>query len=123
MKDILKNGVVLMIYALVAGLVLGGVYVATKESIKKADLSAKLKAMEEVLTDYETGKLMVDKETIEKRIMEGGEERVVEAEWNGVKGKVILPYYEFEESGRQIYVLVGAAPGFGGDVKVMASFV
>ncbi len=123
MKDILKNGIILMLYAAVAGLVLGGIYVATKDAIAKADLSAKLKAMEEVLTDYETGQLMVDKQTIEEKVREGGQEQVKEMEYNGVKGKLFLPYYEFKSAGKEIYVLVGAAPGFGGDVKVMASFI
>ncbi len=123
MKDILKNGLILMVYAMIAGLVLGGIYVLTHDAIKRADLSAKLQAMKEVLTDYQTGKLMVDEKLIEDKLSKGGDERVVEKEWKGVKGKVILPYYEFDVNGKRIFVMVGTAPGFGGDIKVMASFV
>ncbi len=123
MKDILKNGVVLMLYAMVAAAVLGFVYVSTKDAIKNADLSAKFQAMKAVLTDYETGKLMVDEKLIKDELMNSGEEKVVERTYEGVNGKVILPYYEFNVNGKKIFVLVGAAPGFGGDVKVMASFV
>ncbi len=121
MKEILKNGFILMLYAMIAGLVLGGVYVTTKDAISKADASAKLQAMKEVLKDPETGKFMVDESEIESAMKQSGEEKLL---LETKDGKIYGPVYEFEtKDGKKVFVLVAAAPGFGGDVKTMASFV
>ena len=121
--ELIKKGLILMIYTLIAGLVLGGIYVMTKPAIARADLSEKRKAMETVLKDWKTGGMLVPEDEISKALEKGGEEEVIEREYRGVKGKVILPVYEFDSKVGKVYVLVGAAPGFGGDVKVMAAFV
>lgn len=121
MKDILKNGLILAIYAMVAGLVLGGIYVTTKDAISNADASAKLKAMKEVLKDPQTGKPLVDERVVEKAMREDGEEVVLQ---ETKEGKIYGPVYKFKtEDGKEVFVIVGASPGFGGDVKTMASFV
>ncbi len=121
--DMVKKGLILMIYTVIAGLVLAGIYVMTKPKIAKADLSEKEKAMRVVLTDWKTGEKLVSEEEISKALSEGGPEKVVEMSWNGVNGKVFLPVYKFHTKLGEAYVMVGAAPGFGGDVKVMASFI
>ncbi len=120
--DMMKKGLILMIYTVVAGIVLAGIYVMTKPAIAKADLSEKERAMRIVLTDWKTGERLVSNEKISHALAKGGPERVVELTWNGVKGKVFLPVYKFNTKLGKVYVLVGAVPGFGGDVKVMASF-
>ncbi len=120
MNEIIKNGLILMIYTAVAGLVLGLVYVSTKEAIDKADISAKLRAMVSVLEDPKSGKPMVPESKVEEVMRKMGEEKILS---ETKEGKVYGPIYHFEVDGKEIYVVVGASPGFGGDVKVMASFV
>jgi len=66
---------------------------------------------------------MVDKSLIKNKLDNSEEETAVERTCGNINGKVILPYYEFDVDGKKVFVLVGAAPGFGGDVKVMASFI
>jgi electron transport complex protein RnfG len=121
--DLLKKGLILMVYTLIAGLVLGGIYVMTKPSIQKSDFLEKERAMKIVLKDWQSDEMLVSEEDITKALEKGEKEKVVEFEWNGVKGKVFLPIYEFNTKVGKVYVLVGAAPGFGGDVKVMAAFI
>ncbi|PLV59001.1 RnfABCDGE type electron transport complex subunit G [Thermotoga sp. KOL6] len=122
MKDILKTGLILMAFTAVAGLFLGLVYVGVKDKIREADNSAKLKAIEFVLKDPMTGEYLVRKENIENEVKKTGIEAVVLKEYK--EGVVLGPLYVFRtEDGKKAYVLSGYAPGFGGNVTVVACFV
>ena len=121
--DILKKGFILMIYTVIAGAVLAGIYVMTKPAIQKSDLLEEERAMKVVLTDWQSGEMLVSEDEISKALSREEGKRVIEFEWNGIKGKIYLPVHEFDTKVGKVYVLMGAAPGFGGDVKVMAAFV
>ena len=122
MKDILKTGVTLMLFTLVAGLVLGLVYVGVKGRIEKADREAKLRAIEYVLKDPLTGDYLVEESEIEKVVKKTGIESVVLEETS--KGIVYGPVYEFKtKNGKIAFVLSGASPGFGGNVVTVACFL
>ena len=132
MLEYLKTGFVLMLITLIAGLGLSLVYNLVKEPIANAELGAKLQAIRKVLTDPETGKLLVDKNTIPET-----SEELKEFEWGGgnfevkdgiiyatPEGKVQAPVYRFStDDGREIYVLTGQAAGYGGQVVTVASFI
>lgn len=122
MKDILKTGLVLMIFTLVAGLVLGLVYASVKSRIEEADRKAKLKAIKYVLRDPLTGDYLVEESEIEKVIKKTGIESIILEETP--KGIVYGPIYEFKtKDGKVAVVLSGASPGFGGSVITVACFL
>jgi len=134
MREYLKTGITLMVITIIAALVLSVVYTVVKEPIATAELGAKLKAIREVLTDAETGELLIAAENIPETASE-----LAEFEWfpagfdssEGIiytatssQGKVESPAYKFvKEDGSEIYVAIGIAVGYGGDVKSMAAFV
>ena len=130
MGEIMKTALILTLVTLIAGVGLGLIYAMVKEPIEKAELNAKLKAIREVLTDPESGKLMVNEAELPKNFSEL-EKKVWKSDENGVvcscpdfKAKVYSPVYRFKGSkGEDIYVLTGSSPGYGGDVVIMASFV
>ncbi len=121
--DILKKGLILMIYTVIAGAVLAGIYVMTKPAIRKSDFLEEERAMKVVLTDWQSGEMLVSEDEISKALSEEEGKKTVEFEWKGIKGKIYLPIHEFDTKVGKVYVLMGAAPGFGGDVKVMAAFI
>jgi electron transport complex protein RnfG len=132
--EYLKTGFVLMLITLIAGLGLSLVYNIVKEPIANAELRAKLQAIRKVLTDPESGELLVDKNTIPET-----SDELKNFEWkvktfevkDGIiyasedsKGKVQDPVYKFSTvDGREIYVLTGQAVGYGGDVITVAGFI
>ncbi|MCD6551760.1 RnfABCDGE type electron transport complex subunit G [Thermotoga sp.] len=122
MKDILKTGLILMIFTAISGLFLGVVYTGVKGKIQEADRAAKLNAIKFVLKDPITGEYLVDEKTIEEVVKKTGIETVVLKEYR--EGAVLGPVYEFEtKDGRRAYVLSGYAPGFGGNVTTVACFL
>jgi electron transport complex protein RnfG len=122
MKDILKTGLILMVFTAISGLFLGLVYMGAKGKIQEADNAAKLSAIKFVLKDPLTGDYLVDEKEIEEVVKKTGIETVVLKEYK--EGVVLGPLYEFvTKDGRDAYVLSGYAPGFGGNVTVVACFI
>ncbi|MBO8160234.1 MAG: RnfABCDGE type electron transport complex subunit G [Thermosipho sp. (in: Bacteria)] len=120
MKEIMKTGLTLMIFTLVAGLALGIVYQLTKEPINSAELQNMLKAVEFVLTDK--GNLMVDKQLIEKRVSDVVKQEEKEI-FKTEKGVVLTPVIKFQINGGDVYVLKAYGIGYGGKVITVASFL
>lgn len=134
MRDYFKTGLVLMLITLIAGLALALVYSLVEEPIANAELGAKLKAIQKVLTDPASDKLLVSENKIPSNASELGN-----VEWklegfdviDGIaytsedgKGKIQAPVYKMTtENGNNVYVLVSQAVGYGGNVITMASFI
>ncbi|AJG40563.1 electron transporter RnfG [Thermotoga sp. RQ7] len=122
MKDIIKTGLILMIFTAISGLFLGFVYVGVKGKIQEADNAAKLSAIKFVLKDPISGEYLVNEKTIEEVVKKTGIETIVLKEYR--EGTVLGPVYEFRTNGgKKAYVLSGYAPGFGGNVTVVACFL
>ncbi|MCD6104233.1 MAG: RnfABCDGE type electron transport complex subunit G [Thermosipho sp. (in: Bacteria)] len=120
MKEILKTGMTLMIFTLVAGLALGLIFKVTEQPIKNAELQNILNAIEFVLTD--NGKLMVEKSLINEKINETINDTEKEI-FKTDKAAVLSPVLEFKLDGKTIYVLKAYGIGYGGKVVTVASFI
>ncbi|MDI3523864.1 MULTISPECIES: RnfABCDGE type electron transport complex subunit G [unclassified Kosmotoga] len=134
MREYIKTGLTLMLITLIAGLGLSLVYTLVKEPIEKAEISAKIKAIEKVLTDSNTGELLIERSAIPETAQE-----LSKYEWlpsgftpkegflyisSDGKGKVLAPAYVFRaKDGSKIYILTGQAVGYGGNVITIAAFV
>ncbi|QTA38001.1 RnfABCDGE type electron transport complex subunit G [Thermosipho ferrireducens] len=119
MKNIIKTGVTLMLFTLVAGVILGLIYNLAKPAIDQAELNNTLKALEFVLTH--DGKLLIDKNILVKQATEKAKEpEKVLYTYEG--GTVISPVFKFETSQGTVYVLKGYGIGYGGKVITVASF-
>lgn len=120
MKEIIKTGLILMIFTLVAGLALGLIYKITEKPIQDAELQNVLNAVEFVLTD--NGNLMVDKDLISKKINESVSETEKEI-FKTDKAAVLTPVLKFDLNDKTIYVLKAYGIGYGGKVITIASFI
>ncbi|MDK2885819.1 MAG: H+/Na+-translocating ferredoxin:NAD+ oxidoreductase subunit [Thermosipho sp. (in: thermotogales)] len=120
MKEIIKTGLILMIFTLVAGLALGLIYKITEKPIQDAELQNVLNAVEFVLTD--NGNLMVDKDLISKKINESVSETEKEI-FKTDKAAVLTPVLKFDFNDKTIYVLKAYGIGYGGKVITIASFI
>lgn len=134
MRDYFKTGVTLMIITVIAAFALSGVFSIVKEPIANAELGARLQAIRDVLRDPRSGESLVQIEKLPDTASE-----LADYEWQpedfqpeaGVlftgadgRGRVVYPVYRFvSQDGRDIYVVMGSAVGYGGDVKTMAAFV
>ncbi|MBT1247807.1 MULTISPECIES: RnfABCDGE type electron transport complex subunit G [Thermosipho] len=120
MKEMFKTGIILMVYTLVAGLILGYVYVYTQDAIKIAELKNTIDAVKFVLT--EDGKLIVDENKIKDAVVSASnnpEEELFKAETS----VVVSPVFKFRTNKGNVYVLKGYGIGYGGKVISVASFL
>ncbi len=125
-----KTALILTTLMIVIAVALSAVYLLTKEPIAKSDLNAKLSAIKSVLTDPNTGKLLIKENEIPKSL-EQLNLKVWKSDPSGIlyendkfKGYVLSPAYKFTTtSGKNAYVLVGYGIGFGGRVITVAAFV
>lgn len=120
MKEMLKTGLVLMVYTLVAGLILGFVYTSTQNAIREAELKNTIDAVEFVLTD--NGKLLVDKSEIKNAVLNSSDSEEKEL-YKIDTSAVLSPILKFETSKGTVYVLKGYGIGYGGKVITIASFL
>jgi len=130
MKNYLKMGIVLMIFAVIVAAALSAVYSITKDPIDKAELNFKLSAIKTVLTDYKTGKLLISESDVPDSL-----EKLDEKIWKQTdeenlfyssqyKAYVASPVYRFTlEDGRDAYLVTGGGIAYGGYVKILASFI
>lgn len=130
MGDYIKTGSILLAFALAIGILLAGVYLITKDSIAQADLNTKLIAIKSVLTDSQSGSMLIADSQIPKNVTE-----LQKIEWkkgetdtlftsSRWKGTVYSPVYLLTlKDGRTAYVASGSGIGYGGNVKIMASFI
>lgn len=125
-----KIALVLTTVMVIIAVILAGVYLMTLKPIQKADLNAKFKAIKFVLTDQQTGKLLVSQSQIPETMKELNA-KIWKSDPSGVlysnsklPGYVLSPAYLFKGlDGSNIYVLTGYGIGFGGHVGSVASFI
>ena len=130
MREAWKLGITLGLVCLIAAGVLGVIYAISKNSMEKADLEAKLKAIRVVLVNTKTGELLIDKKDIPKTL-EGLKARIWRESPSGIiysdkaKGaKILSPVYRFKSrSGKDIFVMQFSGIGFGGNVVSVGSFI
>jgi electron transport complex protein RnfG len=134
MHDNIKTGLVLMIIAIISATLLSIVYMIVKAPIEQSELNAKLKAIEQVLTNDETGELLINsdnlpenKETLNKYFWNPenyqSENNIIYKSDNG-KGWIYDDIYRFDGLNNEtIYVLTGGSIGYGGEVKTIAAYV
>ncbi|AEH51350.1 RnfABCDGE type electron transport complex subunit G [Pseudothermotoga thermarum] len=119
MKEYMKMGLILLAYCAIAGFALGIVYVVTRDRILLAELSEKLQAIETVLKD-DKGNYITSLSEIKAGLEAAEGEGVI---FSDPFGKVYAPVYKFKSPLGDIYVLTGSGIGYGGEVKVVASFI
>ncbi|WP_126993563.1 RnfABCDGE type electron transport complex subunit G [Thermosipho globiformans] len=120
MKDMIKTGLILMVYTLVAGLILGFIYTSTQAAIKEAELKNTIDAVKFVLT--ENGDLLVKEKVIKEAVLEGSKEEEKEIFKKGTSA-VLTPVLNFDTERGKVYVLKGYGIGYGGKVITIASFL
>lgn len=120
MKDMIKTGLILMIYTLVAGLILGFIYTSTQAAIKEAELKNTIDAVKFVLT--EDGNLLVSEKVIKEAVLKGSKEEEKEIFRKGTSA-VLTPVLNFDTERGKVYVLKGYGIGYGGKVVTIASFL
>ncbi|ABR31417.1 electron transporter RnfG [Thermosipho melanesiensis] len=119
MKETIKTGIILMVYTLVAGMILGFVYLSTQDAIKVAELKNTIEAVKFVLT--EDGKLLVKESKIKKAVVDAtGEEKELYIKDTSA---VLSPVLNFDTEKGRIFVLKGYGIGYGGKVITVASFL
>ncbi len=124
-----KTALILTVIMVAIAVILASVYVVTKQPIAKSDLEAKLTAIKAVLTDPNTGKLLINENEI-PQTMAQLKAKIWKSSSSGIlfsderaKGYVLSPAYVFKaKNGEPVYVLVGYAIGFGGKVVTVAAF-
>ncbi len=130
MGNHVKVALVLTLVMLIIGIILSGVYVMTLNPIQKADLNAKFEAIKFVLTDPQTGQLLVNTDQIPETMAQLNA-KIWKSDSSGVlysnsklPGYVLSPAYLFKgKNGENIYVITGYGIGFGGRVVTVASFI
>ncbi|HCF37777.1 electron transport complex, rnfABCdGe type, g subunit subfamily protein [Thermosipho africanus Ob7] len=120
MKDMIKTGLILMVYTLVAGLILGFIYTSTQTAIKEAELKNTIDAVKFVLT--ENGNLLVKEKVIKEAVLKGSKEEEKEIFKKGTSA-VLTPVLNFDTERGKVYVLKGYGIGYGGKVITIASFL
>ncbi len=129
MGKYLKTALLLTVLMVAIAVILSAVYLMTKQPIAKSDLEAKLTAIKAVLTDPNTGKLLIDENEIPKTLSQL-KAKIWKSDPSGilysdqkVKGYVLSPAYLFKsKNGEPVYVLLGYGIGFGGRVVTVAAF-
>jgi len=129
-REAWKLGIILGLVCLIAASALGIIYMISKRSMEKADLSAKLKAIRVVLLNTKTGDLLIDRENIPKtpgelkaKIWKEDKSGIVYKD-KAKNAKIISPVYEFKATnGNEIFVVQFSGVGFGGSVVVIGSFI
>ena len=124
-----KTAMSLTILMVAIAVILTSVYVVTKRPIAKSDLEAKLAAIKSVLTDPNTGELLINEneipttlERLKKKIWKSDPSEILYSSPK-YKGHVLSPAYVFtSKNGQPIYVLIGYGIGFGGRVVTVAAF-
>ncbi len=124
-----KTAMLLTILMVAIAVILSWVYIVTKQPIAKSDLEAKLTAIKAVLTDPNTGKLLISENEIPKNLAQL-KAKIWKSNPTGilysdpkVKGYVLSPAYVFKaKNGNPVYVLIGYGIGFGGRVVTVAAF-
>lgn len=110
MKKILKDTLALAIITIASGILLGGVYIITKEPIEKQNEKTKIAAYNSVFSDLSTYEAYDDLDSLQTSVKDAG--------YSGVIVDEVV--YAFNSSKENIGVIVTVTDrdGYGGNIKM-----
>lgn len=110
MKKILKDTLALAIITIASGILLGGVYIITKEPIEKQNEKTKIAAYNSVFSDLSTYELYDDLDSLQTAVKDAG--------YSGVIVDEVV--YAFNSSKENIGVIITVTDrdGYGGNIKM-----
>ncbi len=110
MKKILKDTLALAIITIASGILLGGVYIITKEPIEKQNEKTKIAAYNSVFSDLSTYESYDDLDSLQKSVKDAG--------YSGVIVDEVV--YAFNSSKENIGVIITVTDrdGYGGNIKM-----
>lgn len=110
MKKIIKDALVLFIITLVAGVLLGLVYMITKDPIEKQNEKTKIAAYNSVFSGLDRYEEVDSLDTAQKAVDERG--------LDGVTVNEIVKAYDSSDKELGYIITVTDANGYGGDIKM-----
>lgn len=110
MKKILKDTLALAIITIASGILLGGVYIITKEPIEKQNEKTKIAAYNSVFSDLSTYEAYDDLDSLQTSVKNAG--------YSGVIVDEVV--YAFNSSKENIGVIITVTDrdGYGGNIKM-----
>ena len=110
MKKIIKDTLALALITIVAGILLGAVYMITKEPIAKQNEKIKIAAYNSVFAELDSYKEYEDVEALSKVLPEKG--------FNAVELNEVV--YAYDKDGKNIGVIITVTDkeGYGGNIKM-----
>lgn len=110
MKKILKDTLALAIITIASGILLGGVYIITKEPIEKQNEKTKIAAYNSVFSDLSTYEAYDDLDSLQTSVKDAG--------YSGVIVDEVV--YAFNSSKENIGVIITVTDrdGYGGNIKM-----
>ena len=110
MKKIIKDTLALALITLVSGILLGAVYMITKEPIAKQNEKIKIAAYNSVFAELDTYEENTDIANLSKVLKEKG--------FNGVELNEVV--YAFDKDGKELGMIITVTDkeGYGGNIKM-----
>ena len=110
MKKIIKDTLALALITIVAGILLGAVYMITKEPIAKQNEKIKIAAYNSVFDELDTYEENTDIANLSKVLKEKG--------FNGVELNEVV--YAFDKEGKELGMIITVTDkeGYGGNIKM-----
>ena len=110
MKKILKDTLALAIITIVSGVLLGGVYLITKEPIEKQNEKTKIAAYNSVFSDLSTYEMYDDLESLQAVVKDSG--------YSGVIVDEVIYAYNSSKENIGVIVTITDKDGYGGNIKM-----
>ena len=110
MKKILKDTLALAIITIVSGVLLGGVYLITKEPIEKQNEKTKIAAYNSVFSDLSTYEMYDDLESLQAVVKDSG--------YSGVIVDEVVYAYNSSKENIGVIVTITDKDGYGGNIKM-----
>lgn len=110
MKKIIKDTLALALITIIAGILLGAVYMITKEPIAKQNEKIKIAAYNSVFAELDTYEENTDIANLSKVLKEKG--------FNGVELNEVV--YAFDKEGKELGMIITVTDkeGYGGNIKM-----
>ena len=110
MKKILKDTLALAIITIVSGVLLGGVYLITKEPIEKQNEKTKIAAYNSVFSDLSTYEMYDDLDSLQAVVKDSG--------YSGVIVDEVVYAYNSSKENIGVIVTITDKDGYGGNIKM-----
>ncbi len=110
MKKILKDTLALAIITIVSGVLLGGVYLITKEPIEKQNEKTKIAAYNSVFSDLSTYEMYDDLDSLQAVVKDAG--------YSGVIVDEVVYAYNSSKENIGVIVTITDKDGYGGNIKM-----